>query len=224
VTVRRLNKAEYNNTIRDLIGVDFNASEDFPSDDVGNGFDNIGDVLTLSPVLMERYLAAADTIVNRAIVVIPPRPPVRSISARDLEPGGMGGTRMRFRAVTQGGQKGALQTTFNLTLDGEYFLKVKCYAKQAGDEPAKIALLLNGKELKTFEVKSTSERNPESFEVRLSLPPGAQRGAVQLLNELRKDKEQELKKDEELKKDNDPELKKDQELKKDKDQELKKDQ
>src|SRR4051794_21821480 len=57
VTIRRLNRAEYNNTIRDLIGVDFQPADDFPSDDVGHGFDNIGDVLSLSPVLMERYLA-----------------------------------------------------------------------------------------------------------------------------------------------------------------------
>ena len=46
VTIRRLNRAEYNNTIRDLFGVDFKPAEDFPSDDVGYGFDNIGDVLS----------------------------------------------------------------------------------------------------------------------------------------------------------------------------------
>ena len=49
VTARRLNRAEYNNTIRDLVGVDFQPAEDFPSDEVGYGFDNIGDVLSLSP-------------------------------------------------------------------------------------------------------------------------------------------------------------------------------
>jgi hypothetical protein len=68
VTIRRLNRAEYNNTIRDLVGVDFHPADDFPSDDVGYGFDNIGDVLTLPPILMERYLAAAEDIAERAIV------------------------------------------------------------------------------------------------------------------------------------------------------------
>lgn len=67
VTIRRLNRVEYKNTIRDLIGIDFKPAEDFPADDVGYGFDNIGDVLTLSPLLMERYLAAADKIVEQAI-------------------------------------------------------------------------------------------------------------------------------------------------------------
>ena len=59
VTIRRLNRAEYNNTIRDLLGVDFQPADDFPSDDVGYGFDNIGDVLSMPPILLEKYLSAA---------------------------------------------------------------------------------------------------------------------------------------------------------------------
>src|SRR5436309_2854188 len=100
VTVRRLNKAEYYNTVRDLVGVDFNPAEDFPSDDVGHGFDNIGDVLTLSPVLMERYLAAAESIVERAILVSPPPVPRRYLSGRYLQPAPPDGdprARPRFR-------------------------------------------------------------------------------------------------------------------------------
>src|SRR5438094_2465760 len=62
VTIRRLNRAEYNNTIRDLVGVDFQPADDFPADDSGYGFDNIGDVLSLPPVLLEKYLAAAEKI------------------------------------------------------------------------------------------------------------------------------------------------------------------
>jgi mono/diheme cytochrome c family protein len=62
VTMRRLNRAEYNNTVYDLIGLDLKLASDFPSDDVGNGFDNIGDVLTLSPILMEKYLNSAKQI------------------------------------------------------------------------------------------------------------------------------------------------------------------
>lgn len=68
VTIHRLNRAEYNNTIRDLVGVDFKPAEDFPSDDSGYGFDNIGDVLSLSPVLMEKYMNAATRIMDEAIV------------------------------------------------------------------------------------------------------------------------------------------------------------
>ncbi|XZE54210.1 DUF1592 domain-containing protein [Planctomycetaceae bacterium SH139] len=62
VTMRRLNRAEYNNTIRDLTGLDLKLADDFPSDDVGNGFDNIGDVLSIPPILMEKYLDAANRV------------------------------------------------------------------------------------------------------------------------------------------------------------------
>ena len=67
VTARRLNKTEYNNTIRDLLAVNFHPADDFPNDDAGYGFDNIGDVLTLSPVLMEKYLSAAEKISRMAV-------------------------------------------------------------------------------------------------------------------------------------------------------------
>jgi hypothetical protein len=66
VTIRRLNKAEYNNTVRDLIGIDLRLADDFPADDVGNGFDNIGDVLSIPPILLEKYLNAAIAIAERA--------------------------------------------------------------------------------------------------------------------------------------------------------------
>jgi len=67
VTLRRLNRHEYRNTVRDLLGVDYQPADEFPADDVGYGFDNIGDVLSLPPVLMEKYLAAAEQISNKAL-------------------------------------------------------------------------------------------------------------------------------------------------------------
>ena len=71
VTIRRLNRAEYNNTIRDLTGVSFHPAADFPIDDAGYGFDNIGDVLTLSPMLMEKYVAAAGKVMDLAMAAGP---------------------------------------------------------------------------------------------------------------------------------------------------------
>jgi hypothetical protein len=67
VTVRRLNRIEYRNTIRDLMGVDYNTLEEFPPDDTGYGFDTVGDVLTVSPLLLEKYLQAAESIVAEAV-------------------------------------------------------------------------------------------------------------------------------------------------------------
>jgi hypothetical protein len=67
VTIRRLNRVEYFNTVRDLTGVEFQPAKDFPADDVGYGFDNVADVLSLPPVLMEKYLAAAEKIAEEVI-------------------------------------------------------------------------------------------------------------------------------------------------------------
>ena len=69
VTLRRLNQVEYDNTIRDLLGVDLTPSKavGFVSDDVGNGFDNQGEVLTLPPILLEKYLQAAAYIAKEVI-------------------------------------------------------------------------------------------------------------------------------------------------------------
>src|SRR5215472_4731405 len=84
VTARRLNRSEYTNTIRDLLAVDFRAEKSFPTDDLGNGFDNIGDVLTVSPVLMERYLKAAGRIASRAVGADPlPKPLEAEYAAKD---------------------------------------------------------------------------------------------------------------------------------------------
>ena len=67
VTVRRLNRVEYRNTIRELTGVDYDTQLEFPADDTGHGFDNIGDVLTISPMLMEKYLDAAQAVITKAV-------------------------------------------------------------------------------------------------------------------------------------------------------------
>jgi hypothetical protein len=67
VVLRRLNRAEYRNTIRDLVGVDFDTSP-FPQDPPAGGFDNNGQALTMSPMQVEQYLAAADEILDRALV------------------------------------------------------------------------------------------------------------------------------------------------------------
>jgi hypothetical protein len=67
VTVRRLNRIEYRNTIRDLTGHDFRVEEELPPDDTGYGFDNIGDVLSISPLLLEKYMQAAEVIAANAV-------------------------------------------------------------------------------------------------------------------------------------------------------------
>jgi mono/diheme cytochrome c family protein len=84
VTARRLNRTEYDNSVRDLLGVELHLADDFPQDDTGYGFDNNGDVLSLSPTLMEKYLIAADRNARAAIYGPEPKAPglVRVASSR----------------------------------------------------------------------------------------------------------------------------------------------
>jgi len=163
ITIRRLNRTEYNNTIRDLIGVDFNPSEDFPSDDIGYGFDNIGDVLTLSPVLMERYLAASESIVNRAILPDPPKPPQRHISMQYTEPASatvpMKG-RYRFLSTKESKnpvETGPVHTSYQVPADGEYIFRTKVYAECA-DAGVEVAILACGKTIPTPATDSEVEK------------------------------------------------------------------
>jgi hypothetical protein len=65
-SLRRLNRVEYDHTVRDLLGIKMRLADDFPADDSGYGFDNNADVLSLPPVLAERYLTAADKAIEAA--------------------------------------------------------------------------------------------------------------------------------------------------------------
>jgi hypothetical protein len=66
-TIHRLNRAEYSNAIRDLLALDIQPGNSLPPDDTGYGFDNIGDVLSMSPVLVERYLSVARQVARLAV-------------------------------------------------------------------------------------------------------------------------------------------------------------
>ncbi len=68
VVIRRLNRQEYNNTIRDLLGLDLHLADAFPPDDIGFGFDNVGSALNISPAHVEKYLDAAELALQKAIV------------------------------------------------------------------------------------------------------------------------------------------------------------
>jgi hypothetical protein len=69
-TIRRLNRTEYRNTIRDLLDFDYDTSKEFPPDDPSYGFDNIGELLTVSPLLLEKYMQAAKAIVTATVPTI----------------------------------------------------------------------------------------------------------------------------------------------------------
>jgi mono/diheme cytochrome c family protein len=74
VVLRRLNRVEYENTLRDLFAVDVDIREMLPEDAIALGFDNVGAALNVSPMLMERYLEAIDAVLNAAVAQPPAVP------------------------------------------------------------------------------------------------------------------------------------------------------
>ena len=154
VTVRRLNKVEYRNTVRDLLGVDFNPTENFPADDVGHGFDNIGDVLTMSPLLMERYLEAAEAVATRVILLDPPPPSKRYQGGSRLEPRHDDVPDERYRLLdptaTETWKSGPFTTGatyFKIFPDVEIVYRATLYAETDSDTPVKVVLFIQGDKL-----------------------------------------------------------------------------
>lgn len=168
VTVRRLNRNEYNNTVRDLLGVDFEPANDFPSDDVGYGFDNIGDVLSVSPLLMEKYLDAAEKISEKVISTADPAKSRKvRFANKQLKPGGAAEDQGEFYGINSTGH---VIAEHKFPRDGEYLLRGRAAADQAGNELAKMEFSIDGKPVHTFEVKG--RREPDEYEFKLRLSAG----------------------------------------------------
>jgi len=158
VTARRLNRSEYNNTVRDLLAVDVNPAKDFPQDDSGYGFDTIGDVLSLSPVLMEQYLSAAELVVKQALFG-PGK--VASTVTRHQPPhrfGADGGDNSRFAGqlpftltdydVTGLALPSALHATHYFPAEGDYDFKIDPEgSRPAPSDPFTVAVWIDGKQV-----------------------------------------------------------------------------
>ena len=156
VTLRRLNRVEYRHTIRDLMGVDFDTNEHFLPDDSGYGFDNIGDVLTISPLLLEKYLQAAEAIVERAVPKMARKMPERSIAGREFksDDGKTRGDGMSFY------HPAAVAHTAKVDLAGNYRVAVEIELRSGFDfDPgrAKVAFAIDGEEKFSEEYEWTGD-------------------------------------------------------------------
>jgi len=121
VTLRRLNRTEYRNAIRDLLGIDFDVNQALPADDVGYGFDNIGDVLSISPTRLEKFLEAAIAVVEQGV----PKDTVAISSQtyyfRDfISPDGRDADHMSFYQARQ------VSKTINARAAGDYRIHIYC--------------------------------------------------------------------------------------------------
>ncbi len=152
VTLRRLNRREYQNTIRDLMGIEYRTDEEFPPDDTGYGFDNIGDVLSLSPLLLEKYLKAAETIVSNAVPVVPWVVAAQEWSGRDFKRKDDAGNARRMSFYDEA----RAERTVNIDKPGTYSVRVELSVRGAFDfDPGRtrFAFTIDGQEKKSDEFK-----------------------------------------------------------------------
>jgi len=158
VTIRRMNREEYRNTIADVVGVDFNTTDNFPPDDTGFGFDTIGDVLTISPLLMEKYLNAAAEIAELALPADAGKPKPIAIDAGSFrDRGGSQTARFMEANVAQ-----TVSAKRSIDAGGKYSLEVAYTVKSEGGSPkgqsAKWQMLVDGEKLRELDFNSDKSR------------------------------------------------------------------
>jgi mono/diheme cytochrome c family protein len=132
VTLRRLNRVEYRNTIRDLLGVDYDTDREFPPDDIGYGFDNIGDVLSFSPLLAEKYIAAGKNIVGAAVPGVAKVMPVTELK---------GNPKKNSLSFTNGGK---LAFAFTVDKAGDYLVVLEATVRGSFEfDTSRVQLVCN---------------------------------------------------------------------------------
>lgn len=188
VLPRRLNRTEYNNTIRDLTGLNIKPADSFPVDDSGYGFDNIADVLTMSPLLAEKYLDTAEMIIEtgfgaagkKAGGAAPAGPPAKAIDDK------------RFKLKDGVNTAGGLLTFFSngeatFALEGssgsEYTLRATAWQSKAGTEAAKLVIRVDGKEIASVNVPN-AEESPFKLEQKIKATAAKHDVTIAFTNDL----------------------------------------
>ena len=161
-TLHRLNRTEYRNAVRDLLGLDIAAESLLPPDNAGYGFDNIGDVLSLSPALTERYLGAAAKISQMAIGRVKGSPsPDTYFVPTDLD------QQARVSEDLPFGSRGGTAIRYYFPVDGEYLLKIQLHETAAGlrgltGEPNQLDVRVDGVKVQTFVVGGRRPRQEQN--------------------------------------------------------------
>ncbi|MCW3100397.1 MAG: Protein of unknown function (DUF1587)/Protein of unknown function (DUF1592)/Protein of unknown, partial [Chthonomonadaceae bacterium] len=184
VTLRRLNRAEYNNTVRDLCGVDISPADSFPNDDVGYGFDNIGDVLSISPLLMEKYLAVAAKVAHAAF-----QNPDEMLRPILFEPARLNYANQSSRAgdhAVLAAANSEVSCDYTFPAAADYALRVVAYQSQAGPESAKIQVKLDDKEVAVRNVTANA-RDPRPFDIDVPVSAGRHHFSVVFTNPFHDD-------------------------------------
>jgi hypothetical protein len=195
VTIRRLNRVEYRNTVRDLLGVDFNTELEFPPDDTGYGFDNIGDALSLSPMLMEKYVAAAQAVVAEAVPTVEKKVAEQTVGGAEFN--GKDAARKDGKMRLSYFAPATVERTITVDRRGTYRVVVNLDVNGGFEfDPGRCRLIatLDGKELvneefgyfsdKSFTFESSHVWNPSGHPLKFELrpvTPGAKGARLELV-------------------------------------------
>ena len=166
--MHRLNRAEYVNAVRDLLDLEIDGRALLPADDSGFGFDNNADVLTMSPALLERYVAAATKTSRLALG----DPEVRALISR-YTVSNLTRQEERMSEALPFGTRGGIAVRHAFPLDGEYVVKVRLRrtAVIVGlDRGDQMEVRLDGVQVKQFTVGGLEEMKGITYTAGVSLP------------------------------------------------------
>ena len=162
VPTHRLNRAEYTNTIRDLLALEVDSTELLPADNVGQGFDNLAGTLATSPALLERYLAAARRI-SRLAIGDPTIP--ASFTSRTYTVPTTLIQNDRMSEDLPFGSRGGLAVRHQFPLDGDYVLRIRLTRSVYEyivnlDEPHDLDVRFDGARLARFTIGGNEPGKP----------------------------------------------------------------
>ena len=155
--LHRLNRTEYHNSIRDLLGVDVDAASLLPADDMSHGFDNMADALNFSPALMEGYIRAASRISREAV-----GDPNVSAATKTYHIARVV-SQMRHVEGTPFGTRGGLAVMHDFPADGEYVFRISLYYDICGPlwgktqgKGQQVEVAINGERVALFNIDPNS--------------------------------------------------------------------
>ncbi len=168
--IQRLNRAEYTNAVHDLLGLNLDHARDLPADDSGYGFDNIGDVLTVSPLHIEKYISTARRISRLAVGTARPRAVVEKYERSPGVPD----------AAVEGlplGERGGMLFEHYFPFDADYTITVRVRGRrQTGMPSPQLDLRVDGRRVRLFDASFDNAevtQGTRNFELRLPFEAGA---------------------------------------------------
>jgi len=178
VTIHRLNRSEYNNTVRDLLGTQQRPADSFPADDFGLGFDNIADVLSTSPLQAELYELAAEGLIAEAMKLPITEATLWKFEAEEAlaSVGAKSGEAWNLYS------NGEVYATTEIPHTGKYLFRARVWAQQAGPDLAHLNLTVD--QVPVFMVDTDAvANNAKIYEVEVDLTAGVHKFAVEFTND-----------------------------------------